>query len=120
MQVFSKVCFVHWESIRSEEQRQQIKSNLEKNYEVIGITYDEMEGGVSLGVEFTNGEGKNGIIISKYGFSSMTPLIHNTMEKYFNPIIAAAIPVNEDVGGSSIECMFQTIPILVRREDGPV
>ena len=70
-----------------------------------------MYGGISLGVEFVNGEGANGIIISNSANSGMTPHIREIMEKHFNPIIVAPIPVNEEVGGSSIECMFQTIPI---------
>lgn len=70
-----------------------------------------MNYGATLCVEVNLPNGKNGLVIAKTCSKKISEETLSFYNKHFSKLIIADIEINEVVGGSSIECMFQPIAL---------
>ena len=103
---------ITWSLITGDEQKKVMRENLSKNYDIIDLTYDEMFTGSSLGIEWQNEDGVRGFLISKTADEAMPDELRGRILKYFDKIISVDLLFNEKVGGSSLECLTQPIPLF--------
>lgn len=111
--ILRDIVIIDWTSVKTEEQRADMKSRLTKSgYEIIEVSYDEMNNGATLIVEFHNPKTNGlGLIVAKSAKDVLTEKIWNMYNEKFSPVIIVDIEVNEIVGGASVECMFQPVAI---------
>lgn len=113
LMILRDVVIVDWSSIKTQEMRDDMKVRLTKSgYEIFEVSYDEMNLGATLVVEFYNPKTKGcGLICAKSTKEVLTKKVWDMYSAKFSPIVVVDINIHEVVGGAAVECMFQTVPL---------
>ena len=111
--ILKDVVIIDWSSVKLPEQQKEMKEKLIKSgYKLIEVSYEEMNYGATLVVEFNNIKtGGSGIICAKSCKEVLSENILSQYSEHFSPIVVVDIEINEIVGGSSVECMFQPVAL---------
>lgn len=110
MMIFEK-CAVVCSEILSRDHFEELRSKLEASgKEVLECTYEDMENGATLGVEYFQADGTNGILLSDF-CADVSEETRKFFKKHFQKILYLEAPILVDVGGSSVECLIQTVPL---------
>lgn len=111
MMIFEKCAVVCSETLTSREHFEELKAKLEASgKEVLECNYDDMENGATLGVEFFQADGTNGLLLSDF-CSDVSEETSKFFTKHFNKLLYLEAPILVDVGGSSVECLIQTVSL---------
>lgn len=111
--ILRDLVIIDWTSVKLECQQKEMKEKLTKSgYEIIEVSYEEMNYGATLIVEFHNIKtGGLGLICAKSAKEKLSKRVWDIYNEKFSPIIIVDIEINEIVGGSSVECMFQPVAL---------
>lgn len=112
MMIYSKCAVLCPDVIKTQEQVDEIVKKLEKSGKKVFLcSYQEMDNGVTLGIEFFREDGKNGILLADFN----QPACERNMQFYeenFNELIWISCPTIFLEGGGEIECLCQTVPLI--------
>jgi len=111
MMIFDKCAVICSEVLVDQEHFQEIKKKLEASgKEVFECSYADMENGATLGVEVFWEEGTNGLMLSDF-CANVSNETKEFFKRYFSRKLYLPAPILVDVGGSSLECLIQTVPL---------
>lgn len=111
MMIFEKCAVVCSEVLVDEAHFEEIKKKLEASgKEVLDCSYDDMENGATLAVEVFFEDGSNGLLMSDF-CADVSDEAKAFFARHFRKFIYLAAPILVDVGGSSLECLIQTVPL---------
>jgi hypothetical protein len=111
MMIFNSCAVVCKDVIKSEEHFNELKTKLEASgKEVFSCTYEDMENGATLGIEYFQADGTNGLILSDFCNDVSEP-VKEFFCRHFKNFLYLEAPILVDVGGSSLECLIQTTPL---------
>ena len=109
MHVGSRMAVVCLDSIKDEEERRHLRSQLEESGKhVVAISYEQMHHFAGNMLEVRNDKGEALLVMSTTALESLTPEQKEQIEQYVR-IIAAHIPSIETAGGGSARCMMAEI-----------
>lgn len=109
MHVGSRMAVVCLDSIKDEEERRHLRSQLEESGKhVVAISYGQMHHFAGNMLEVRNDKGEALLVMSTTALESLTPEQKEQIEQYVR-IIAADIPAIETAGGGSARCMMAEI-----------
>jgi hypothetical protein len=109
--IYNKCAVICSEVIKGEEHlNDMIKALQASGKEVLECTYEDMENGATLGVEFIREDGTNGVLFSDF-CNDLSDKTKDFFKRNFNELVYIVAPVLVDIGGSSVECMIQTVPL---------
>jgi len=109
--IYNKCAVICSEIIKGEDHLNEIINGLKASgKDVFECTYEDMQNGATLGVEFIRADGTNGVLLSDF-CSDMSDKGKDFFTKHFNELIYIVAPVLVDIGGSSVEFMIQTVPL---------
>ena len=109
MHVGSRIAVVCLDSIKDEEERRHLRSQLEESGKhVVAISYGQMHHFAGNMLEVRNDKGEALLVMSTTALESLTPEQKEQIEQYVR-IIAAHIPSIETAGGGSARCMMAEI-----------
>lgn len=112
MMIFSKCAIICQDVIKEPQQYEEMRKNLTASgKEVYEATYDDMMAGATLGIEFFREDGSNGILLPDLVEKDSNQQTMDFFRKHFRDIVWVSAPVLIDVGGSSVECLIQTVPL---------
>jgi hypothetical protein len=111
MMIYEKCAVVCSSVLKTPEHFQEIKTRLEASgKEVYECSYDDMENGATLGIEYYQADGTNGLLLSDF-CADIGPEAQAFFDKHFKNQLYLEAPILVDVGGSSLECLIQTVPL---------
>lgn len=111
MMIFNKCAVICSEVLSDMDHFNDMKKKLESSGKVVvECTYEDMQNGATLGVEYFNADGTNGLILSDF-CEDVSEEIQYFFDDHFNNLIYLTAPILVDVGGSSVECLIQTVPL---------
>jgi len=109
--IFETCAIVCGEILKTQEHFEELKAKLEASgKEVFDCSYEEMNNGATLGVEYFQADGTNGLLLSDF-CQDVSENVQNFFKKHFKKQLYLTAPILVDVGGSSLECLTQTIPL---------
>lgn len=111
MMIYNKCAIICEEVIKSKEHFEEMKKKLESSgKEVYSCTYDDMENGATLGIECLQANGKHHLLLSDFCYDVSEP-VQAFFDRNFTECLYLEAPMLVDVGGSSLECLIQTVPL---------
>merc|ERR1712151_38806 len=111
MMIFNTCAVVTPSVLKSKEHYEEIKARLEKSgKEVFACSYEDMENGATLGIEYHQADGTNGLLLSDFCMD-VTEDVQDFFDRHFKEMLYLEAPILVDVGGSSLECLIQTVPL---------
>lgn len=113
MAIASRVAVVCLECLPNKAERLALRDSLAKDREVIEITDEQVQSFAGNMLALKNKQGEELMVMSERAFDSLTAEQKNQIEKYAR-IVAAPIPMIEDVGGGSARCMIAEVFLPVK------
>ena len=111
MMIFDKCAVLTPSVLKTPEHCKELKARLEASgKEVFEACYEDMEIGVTLGIEFFQADGTNGLLLSDF-CADVGEDAQKFFKKHFQKQLFLEAPILVDVGGSSLECLIQTVPL---------
>jgi hypothetical protein len=108
MAIASKLAVVCLECLPNKAERIALKESLAKDHEVVEITDEQVQSFAGNMLALKNNRGEELMVMSEQALNSLTVEQKKEIEKFCR-IVAAPIPVIEDVGGGSARCMIAEI-----------
>ena len=108
MAIATKLAVVCLECLPNKAERIALKESLAKDHEVVEITDMQVQSFAGNMLALKNNRGEELMVMSERALNSLSSEQKNEIEKYCR-IVAAPIPVIEDVGGGSARCMIAEI-----------
>jgi len=113
MAIASRLAVVCLECLPNKAERLALRNSLAKDHEVLEITDEQVQSFAGNMLALKNNKGEELMVMSERALESLTPEQKKQIEKYCR-IIAAPIPMIENIGGGSARCMIAEIFLPVK------
>jgi hypothetical protein len=111
MIIFETCAIVCKELIKTKEHFEELKAKLEASgKEVYSCNYQDMVNGATLGIEFFQADGTNGLLLSDF-CKDLSEETKEFLNRHFKKFLYLKAPILVEVGGSSLEGLIQTVPL---------
>ena len=95
--------------IREDERAAVLDALRRTGHEIVELSMEQLNAFAGNMLELRSARGTSVVAMSRSAFDSLTSQQRETIERLGGPIVAAAIPTIETLGGGSVRCMLAEI-----------